>query len=180
MQSTRLQKNGFSLLELMVALAIAAILLGLAVPSLQSFVGGSEMSATNNRFVYSLQTARSEAIKRSVPVGLCPSTDPLADEPTCGGGNYASGWIVFVDSDGSGLRSAGDEVVLQSEAATSAFTFAPDPVFAERIYFNGSGTSMNPAGIPLSGTVRINYKAGSAKRDVTVAANGRINTETVD
>ena len=180
MQSTRLQKNGFSLLELMIALAIAAILLGLAVPSLQSFVGSSEMSATNNQFVYSLQTARSEAIKRAGPVGLCPSADPLADEPSCGSGNYANGWIVFVDSDASGTRSAADEVVLQSEAVSPAFTFTADTVFADRIYFNGSGTSTNPTGIPQSGSVRIDYKGGSAKRDVKVAANGRITTETVD
>ena len=108
MQSTRFQKNGFSLLELIIALAIAAILLGLAVPSLHTFMGSSEMSATTNQFVYSLQVARSEAIKRASPVGLCPSANPLADEPSCGGGNYASGWIVFVDTDASGWRSAAD------------------------------------------------------------------------
>ncbi len=180
MQSTRLQQIGFSLLELMIALAIAAIVLGLAVPSLQSFVGGSEMSATNNQFVYSLQAARSEAIKRAMPVGLCPSADSLADEPTCGGGNYASGWIVFVDTDASGSRSAADEVVLQSEALSPAFTFTADTVFADRIYFNSSGTSTNPTGIPLSGNVRIDYKGGSAKRDVKVAANGRITSGKVD
>lgn len=180
MLSTGLQKNGFSLLELMIALGIASILLGLAVPSFQSFVGNSEMSATNNRFVYSLQTARSEAIKRSAPVGLCPSADPLADEPVCGGASYANGWIVFVDSDLNGVRNATDEVVWQSEAASPAFTFTADNVFADRIYFNDSGTSMNPAGIPLSGSVRINYKGGNAIRDVSVAANGRITTDTVD
>lgn len=168
------------MLELLIALAIAAILLGLAVPSLQSFMSSSEMSATNNRFVYSLQTARSEAIKRSASVGLCPSINPLADEPACGGGDYAKGWIVFVDSDGSGLRSATDEVVLQSEATSSAFTFTADTAFADRIYFTGSGTSANPVGIPLSGNVRIDYKGGGAKRDVNVAANGRITADIVD
>lgn len=179
MLRTNFQQDGFSFIELMIALAIAAIVLGMAAPSLQNLVRSSEMSATNNQFVYSLQSARSEAIKRSGPVGLCPSNDPLADEPTCGGGNYANGWIVFVDSDGSGLRSAADEVILQSEALSPAFTVTADAVFTDRIYFNGSGTSTNPAGIPLSGNVRIDYRSGNAKRDVSVAANGRITTKVV-
>ena len=179
MQRSRLQQLGFSLLELMIALAIAAILLAMAMPSLQSFAGDSEMSAANNQLVYSLQIARSEAIKRSAAVGLCPSANPLADEPACGGGNYTMGWIVFVDTDGNGIRNAADEVVLQSEALSPAFSITADNVFADRIYFNDSGTSTNPAGIPLSGNVRIDYRGGSAKRDVKVAANGRITTQSV-
>ena len=178
MQRSRLQQLGFSLLELMIALAIAAILLAMAMPSLQSFAGDSEMSAANNQLVYSLQTARSEAIKRSAAVGLCPSANSLADEPTCGG-DYTKGWIVFVDADGNGIRNAADEVVLQSEALSPAFSITADNVFADRIYFNDSGTSTNPAGIPLSGNVRIDYQGGSVKRDVKVAANGRITTQSV-
>jgi type IV fimbrial biogenesis protein FimT len=162
---------------LIITLAISAILIGLAVPSLQSFMGDSEISATSNDFVYSLQTARSEAIKRAGPVGLCPSSAPLADEPVCSGADYARGWIVFFDSNGNGSRDAADEVVQQAEARSPAFTFTADNVFSQRIYFGESGTSINPAGVPLSGNIDISYAGGDTeKRTVRVAANGRITT----
>jgi len=163
------------MLELLMALAISAILLGLAVPSMQSFMGDSEISSTSNEFVYSLQTARSEAIKRAGPVGVCPSTAPLVDEPACGGADYTNGWIVFLDQNGNGSRDAADQIILQTGERAAAFTITPDSIFSERIYFGESGTSVNPAGIPLSGNVRIDF-AGSARRDISIAGNGRITT----
>ena len=164
------------MLELMITLAISAILLGLAVPSLQSFMGSSEISSTSNDFVYSLQTARSESIKRAGPVGLCASANSLADEPTCGGGDYTAGWIVFYDEDGNGVRNAGDTVIQQVEARSPAFAFTADAVFAERIYFGESGTSINPAGIPLGGNINISFAGGSEQRTVRISANGRVTT----
>ncbi len=175
MPSSRLRQFGFSILELMVTLSISAVLLGLALPSMQSFLGDSEITATSNHFVYSLQLARSEAIKRAGPVGVCPSAAPLADEPTCSGNDYTTGWIVFFDDNGNGSREAADQIVLQSEARSSAFTIVPDDLFSDRIYFGDAGTSINPAGIPISGNVRIEF-AVAERRDVMIAANGRVST----
>lgn len=175
MTSTRIRQFGFSFLELMIALSISAILLAMALPSLQSFVGESEITTTSNNFVHSLQTARSEAIKRAGPVGVCPSLAPLADEPSCGGDDYTNGWIVFSDDNGNGSRDNTDQVILQTGERSPAFTFTPDAVFAQRIYFGESGTSINPAGIPLSGGVRIEFSSNEA-REISIAANGRITT----
>lgn len=179
MTSSRFQQFGFSFLELIIVLSISAVLLAMAVPSLQSFVGDSEITTTSNHFVHSLQTARSEAIKRAGPVGVCPSADPLADEPVCGGDDYTNGWIVFSDDNGNGTRENTDPIILQTAERSPAFTFTPDAVFAQRVYFGESGTSVNPAGIPLSGSVRIDF-AGNEKRDIAIAANGRITTADPD
>lgn len=167
------------MLELIIALAISAIMIGLAVPSMQSFMGDSEISSTSNHFVYSLQTARSEAIKRAGPVALCPSAAPLANEPACDATGYSNGWIVFADANGNGSRENSDEVVLQSEGLSPAFNFTPDKVFSTRVYFNEFGGSVNPAGVPLSGVVNINY-TDSESRTVSIAANGRISTSNPD
>jgi type IV fimbrial biogenesis protein FimT len=162
----------------MIGLAIGAILLSLAVPSMQSLLGDSEMTATSNELVYSLQTARSEAIKRATPVALCPSASALAAEPECGG-SFLGGWIVFEDSDGNGSRDLTDEVILQTGARSPAFSIDPDTVFEERVYFGISGSSTNPVGVPLSGSIALDYDSGSEKRAVSIAANGRITTTTV-
>ncbi len=178
MSSKRQQQSGFTLLELIITLALSAILIGLALPSLQSLMGDSEMTSTSNEFVYSLQTARSEAIKRAGPVGLCPSTAPEADVPVCDGTDYARGWIVFFDADGNGSREATDQIVLQAAERSPLFTFTADTAFAQRIYFGASGTSINPVGVPLSGVINISYSSGDEQRTVRIAANGRIKTET--
>ncbi|MGQ7845569.1 GspH/FimT family pseudopilin [Granulosicoccus sp. 3-233] len=175
-----LSAAGFTLLELIITLAISAVLIGLAVPSMKSFMGSSEISATSNDFVHSLQTARSEAIKRAGPVGLCPSDNPLADEPGCDATSYANGWIVFFDADGNGQRSAGEELVVRSESRSATFSFIPDTAFEQRIYFGESGSSINPAGVPLSGNIEIRLLGSDEQRIVRVAANGRIATLDVD
>lgn len=179
MPSTRYKQLGLTILEILIALAIGGILLGLAAPSLQSVLGDSEMSATSNELVYSLQTARSEAIKRAARVGLCPSSDALSADPTCSGG-YVDGWIVFVDTDGNGTREATNEVLMQSEARSPAFAIEPDSVFSDRVYFDISGSSINTAGVPLSGAIRLTYQAGNQQREVSIGASGRIATSAVE
>ena len=179
MQRTRNVQSGFTLLELIVTLAIGAILLAVAIPSMTTLIGGNAMSATVNTLVHALQSARSEAVKRSMPVGVCTSADPVAATAVCDAtAGYGAGWIVYVDVDGNGQRNptagAGEDLVLQVEARSPAFTFSPDAAFAGQIYFSSSGYSVSPAGVPLAGAIRIAHAAEETRRMVSIAANGTI------
>lgn len=60
--------NGFSLVELIIALAITAILTVIAVPSLITYVQKSRLTGAGQRLYYAIQTARSEAVKRNTNV----------------------------------------------------------------------------------------------------------------
>ena len=174
MFSTRLRQHGFTLLEILVTLAIVAIVAALAVPSMSGVLGKSELSATSNRLVYSLQSARSEAIKRVTPVSLCPSADPDAADPVCGG-TYTQGWIVFVDVNGNGARNgAADEIILRNEPLSPAFSVVPDALVSGGVLFNISGVSTNVAGVPISGGLRVSHAADDEERRVRIAASGRV------
>jgi type IV fimbrial biogenesis protein FimT len=79
-----LMKNrGFTLLELMITLAIMAILMSWAVPSFQEIIRQNRMTTESNELITALNLARSEAIKRGRTVTV-----------TASGGDWGAGWTV--------------------------------------------------------------------------------------
>jgi type IV fimbrial biogenesis protein FimT len=122
---TRRSQGGFSLLELIVAITIAGVLVGLAVPNMRSFNQNNRLTDASNDLLRSLQVARSEAITRQRTVVLCASSNPTADTPTC---NYDAfnGWIVFEDNNNNWQRDDGDMVIDQHNALSDTLTIRTD------------------------------------------------------
>lgn len=89
--------RGFTLVELMVTVALAAIVLAFAVPAFTDLVQRNRRAQTLNNLVSHMQAARAEAAKRRVSVSLCPSTDGT----TCAasGTGWQAGWIAWVECD---------------------------------------------------------------------------------
>ena len=168
-------------------IALTAILTGLALPSLGGLLGGSRLTATVNELVFSLQSARSEAIKRATPVALCASASPLAADATCDGTSYADGWIVYVDgtpdapgtpgTPPNGRHDAGEELILQGESPGPALTFAPHERVATQVRFLDSGASADGDDTLISGDIRIAHAAEQRAVVVRIGANGRIASE---
>lgn len=86
---------GFTLIELMVVIAVAAVLLAIAVPSFRSLTQINRAAGEVNALSNDLQFARAEAIKEGLPVSICVSTNGTS----CASSNtWQSGWIVFSDN----------------------------------------------------------------------------------
>jgi type IV fimbrial biogenesis protein FimT len=104
-------QHGFTLVELLTAVAIVAILAGIATPTLRQFAATSRTTAATNSLVSALATARSEALRRSVPVSVCSSND----SQTCAASTtWTTGWIVFTDGSGTPGLLDGTDVLLQA------------------------------------------------------------------
>ncbi len=90
--------NGFTLIELMVTLLVAALVLGVGVPAMSQFIATNRMAAAANDITTAFHIARSEAVKRRANVTVCPSADWDSAAPSCANaGSFEDGWIVFVD-----------------------------------------------------------------------------------
>ena len=142
------RRRGFTLVELMVTLSVAAILLAIAAPSFDDAVGTSRLSGTVSELSSAVQLARSEAIRRNRRATLCRSDDGS----TCssGAGSWG-GWIVFVDADSSGQRD-GTETVVKSGSFGSPLQLLPSAAITalnNRITFRGDGIARNSDGFTL-------------------------------
>lgn len=125
-------QDGFTLVELMVVLAIAAILLAIGVPSFQSFIARARVDAAANELQSALQLARSEAARRS-------GTVTIALLGTAGTRNWTTGWRVFVDTNANGMFDAGDEEVRVFPAIQTPLTVMSSAGAATSLSFDGRG-----------------------------------------
>lgn len=105
-------QRGFTLLELMTALTVAALILAMGVPSFGEFRRNGRMTSIGNDFLAMATRARTEAIKRQTSVSVCPSNN--ANGP-CTNGDF-TGWLVFADTNANCLFDAG-EAVLEGKAS---------------------------------------------------------------
>ena len=170
------RSSGFTLVELMVALAIVSILLVLAWPSYQQFVVDSRVSAQANEFLTALTFTRSEAVKRNATVTMCKSADG-ASCATAGG--WQQGWIVFVDAGAVGAVDVGDTILRVAAAMAGPSTLVGTTDVASYVSYAPSGRSQLAGGAAQGGTLNLCSNAGTAvRRDVVLSSTtGRAHVE---
>lgn len=128
--------RGFTLIELMVTLSVAAILMMVAVPSYREFIQSNRMSTQVNLLLSDLNAARSESVKRRVPVTLCKS----ANQTSCSSsGGYEQGWIIFADHDRDGAVDNDDMILRTQDATGTDLTIRGKTPIQNRISFFDSG-----------------------------------------
>lgn len=147
-------QRGFTLIELMVTITVLAVLLGIGIPSFRSMIENNRIAAASNDLVSALQLARSEAIKRGIPVVLCASSDQSSCS-TATSPVWINGWVA------------------RSQAVATDPPFRVWPTLRAGIAITNPGT-VEFNGLGAASAVCFNVTLGSLERSVNVGAAGRI------
>jgi len=122
--------HGFTLVEAMMVIVVLAIIGSMAAPSFSSFLGRSGTFGIESDFVNTLSFARSEAMRRGLPVAVT-ATAPVA------GNGFGQGWTIWVDSNANGAFDAGEPVIRSHAAYTGGISLGDGTV--TQVYFNQQG-----------------------------------------
>ncbi len=167
-------QSGVTLLELVVAIAVLGVLLGIAVPGFNNLLLNNRQVSATNEFIAALQSARSTAVTRNSLVTVCASQD----QASCSGSDWSAGWITFADDNGNQnldggetlLRARGklERINISSPDFGSALTFAANgrvtlPVVAGNGQFmvcdsrgaaHGKAIILSPSGRPRTSSTQ--------------------------
>jgi len=167
-----MKQTGATLAELLVVLAIAAILAGLAIPGFASLVHSSRLSAATNELLVSLHLARGEAIKRNARTVICIS----ANGSTCAtGGGWHQGWLIFHDANNNAALDPGETVIHARQALPDSIRLTGNSTVSKYISYAPSGGTKSVTGAFQAGTLTVCNvaNASGAARRVVISSTGR-------
>lgn len=112
--------KGFTLLELLITLAIVAIVVSVGVPSFRGIIMDNRLVTQTNQFVRSINLTRSAAVRYQRNAILCVSANYNAAVPSCSAGtDWSNGWIVWVDKNRDSVTDANEVVSVFAPLADS-------------------------------------------------------------
>lgn len=163
-------QRGFTLVEMMVVLALAVVLLTIGVPSFSQIIKNNRLIAQTNALSGLLASARSEAITRRAVVTVCGSSNGTACD-----GQWSVGGISFLDVNGNAVVNTGD-----GDAVLKYVNRVPDKVNialvgATTVRFNSQGFAVAGS----AGTLRFCDDRGNKyARALNISATGRVSVAT--
>ena len=160
-------QRGFTIAELLIVVIIAGVLAAIAAPNMSEFVKDNTRATRVNTMVTALNYARAEAVTRNTRVSLCKGNPAFDDCIAAGTGDFADGWMVFVDGGprggivGDGVT--GEDVILR--------IFQPDMGGNASLIATKTG-----ADVPISG---ISYESTGLGSDLDAPPTDLVSAETV-
>ena len=174
------EQQGFSLIELMVALAILVILVTVAIPSFTGSLLRANATSLADSLITSLNYAKSEAISRNARVYLCARN---ADGSDClnGAADWNTGWLIRLAADDNTLRDVrisnpNAQVSLADNVLNHSDKHLIFKSSGERLLLTNANAEVTPTGALLFSTqiIQCNNPQLSIRREITLAFSGLI------
>ena len=164
---------GFTLVEIVAALALGGILMMLAVPGYRAWVADLEMRDRIEALVVTMSRARSEALKRQTRVALCPSGD---GRHCATGGRWEDGWIVFADQNDDGERDDDETIVAVEPPSRPGITIRGNKPVSQYVSWTSHGHARMTNGALQIGTITV-CRPGDKAVHVVLASAGRVRVD---
>lgn len=163
--------HGFTLVELMVTLAIAAIILTLGVPSFRDLIQNNRITTQSNILVGFLQNARLEAVKRNLTVHVCIDDSPSSN--SCDGSNWQDGFKLWIDLNSNSAVDSNEVIrVHQGDGGSIDISEAASQ---SQISFDGTGAAINTATFDVCDTSR----SGENGNQIDISNTGRVSSNAI-
>jgi type IV fimbrial biogenesis protein FimT len=169
------QARGFTAVELIMVMAVVGILIAIAVPAFKSFIQNSRLSTHANTLVYSLNLARSSAIKFDTSVVVCASSDGA----TCNGpADWSTGWIVCYPAASCGPGGGPPAPTLLESSPQLGTGTVTEQNAALAVTYLSTGQTNNVVGGTTYRFVFCDNRGPAFGQDVEINYTGRIQAAT--
>lgn len=177
-ERTHLCQRAFTLVEMMITIAVLAIVLGIGVPSMSAFIESNRLTSVTNDLLSSLQYARAEALRQRSRVTICQRA---ANSDACDdNGNWANGWLIYLDDNPAATPVANSEGLLRIVSNLNAgnLVISGSAQATSYVSFSGNGGHVSWSGSPITLTLNICSKssvlnATNRARDIFINPTGR-------
>jgi type IV fimbrial biogenesis protein FimT len=168
----RRKTGGFTLIELMIVLAVVAVMVGAGAPAMTSMIRSIQLTNASNDLLWGLFMARSEAVKRKSRVVVCKSADGIVCAQV---GGWEQGWLVFQDNDNDGQHDQGETILHRAQPLPPELRVTGNVTVARYVSYAPTGATQLIGGNFQAGTITLCRRSADSgeARQIVVSSSGR-------